>query len=537
VAVGGIFAVDLFVYSQAAVLNGFVPLSWEGRGIVNTCLLPLFLLGVKRRSEWQSELFVSREVVFYTASLIGVGGYLLSMGLVAYVIRTVGGAWSVLLELAFLLGALAVLLVILFSTKIRARLKVFLVKHFYRNKYDYRQEWLHLTQMLGRTADLAVMATNALAGLARILESSRAELWLEKEAGRYERFASLGSDNTSLESRETVQSIVAFLQFTGWVIDTDEYARAPDRYGTSFGHPSAQVLPAGSVIVPLDRQGHLQGFVILHKAARTLSLNFEDHDILKTAGRQVAVVLAQAIAQEKLAETRQFEVMSRLSAFLMHDLKNVVAQQELVLANAQRFRHRPEFIDDAFVTIRSGVERIKRVLEQLGSASRLERSSTRVDVSKVLMEVRSHCADREPVPEVVSEGTAAWVQIDRDELTNVLLHLVRNAQDATPANGNITLSLAVEGAQVIIVVADTGSGMDPTFVRDRLFRPFDSTKGAKGMGIGAYQARHVIRAARGELEVASEPGVGTSFRLRLPSAPGPQGNHSAVREVLDEQRQ
>ena len=88
------------------------------------------------------------------------------------------------------------------------------------------------------------------------------------------------------------------------------------------------MLPANSLVIPLDRQGYLQGFVVLGKPPGLRSLNFDDHDILKTAARQVAAVLGQAIAQEKLAETRQFEALNRLSAFLMHDLKNIVAQQE-----------------------------------------------------------------------------------------------------------------------------------------------------------------------------------------------------------------
>jgi putative PEP-CTERM system histidine kinase len=228
-------------------------------------------------------------------------------------------------------------------------------------------------------------------------------------------------------------------------------------------------------------------------------------------------VLGQALAQEKLAETRQFEALNRLSAFLMHDLKNIVAQQELVVANAQRFRHRADFIEDAFATIRGGTERIKKVLEQLAAASRRP-APGRVDVSKVLIEVRSQCSDRQPVPEIDLHAPAAWVRMDRDELVSAVLHLVRNAQDATPADGRVSIGLSNAGRELTITVADTGAGMDAAFLRDRLFRPFDSTKGETGMGIGAYQARHVVRQAGGELEVSSVVGRGTTFTLRLPSA-------------------
>jgi putative PEP-CTERM system histidine kinase len=231
----------------------------------------------------------------------------------------------------------------------------------------------------------------------------------------------------------------------------------------------------------------------------------------------VAAVLAQALVQEKLAETRQFEALNRLSAFLMHDLKNIVAQQELVVANAQRFRHRPEFIDDAFKTIRGNTDRIKKVLEQLSTASKTAASTGRVDVSKVLMEVRSQCADRKPVPEIDLQTQPVWVHMSRDQLVSVFFHLVRNAQDATSPDGRITISLRGGETAHVVTVADTGCGMDEAFVRDRLFRPFDSTKGEQGMGIGAYQARHFVHLAGGELDVTSQPGVGTTFSVRLPA--------------------
>ncbi|HEX6996386.1 MAG TPA: XrtA/PEP-CTERM system histidine kinase PrsK [Gammaproteobacteria bacterium] len=519
-AVAGIFVVDLFVYSQAAFLKELVLVPWEARGLVNAALVPPILLAVKRQPEWEQKLYVSRDVVFYTASLLGVAVYLVVMGIVVSMIRAFGGEWSLPFELAFLVAALAILAWGLFSTEIRMRARVFLVKHFYRNKYDYRYEWLRLTQSLGRSGDLPVLAHNALDGLARIVGSQQGELWLACEPHRYECMATLDR-RLSHEARfDCNHPIVLFLASKGWVIDSEEYAREPDRYHTAFGRPQDGLLPAGSIIVPLDCQGYLQGFVVIEKPRALKSLNFEDHDLLKTAGRQVAVVLAQALAQERLAETRQFEAMNKLSMFLMHDLKNIVAQQELVVANAQRFRHRPEFIEDAIETVRSGVERMKRVLDQLNSRVRSEAASGRADVSKILMEVRSHCADREPVPEIQVGGPPIWVRMDREKLYSILTHLVRNAQDATPADGRIVIDLQLVGEQLVVSVEDTGKGMDQSFIRNRLFRPFDTTKGTRGMGIGAYQVRDTVRAAGGDVEVFSEPGVGTRFCVRLPVARG-----------------
>lgn len=518
-AAGGVFVINLVVYSQATLVNGLSQLLWDTRGFANAALAPLAVVAIKQQFEWERELFVSRHVVLYTATLLGVGAYLLTMVLVALVLRAFGGEWSLLLQLTFFAAAIAALVFVLFSTSIKARFKVFLVKHFYRNKYDYRQEWMRLTQILGRTGDLKLLAMNALDGMSRIVGARTGDLWLAGESGGYEWVASLDDKRLSSEQRyDAGHPVVEFLQSNGWVIDSDEYEADPDRYGRCFGGPEDRLLPQSTLVVPLDQQGFLQGFVLLGKPAGLGALNFEDHDILKAAGRQIAVVLAQAVAQEKLTEVRQFEAMNKLSAFLMHDLKNVVAQQELVVANAQRFRDKPEFIDDAMTTIRSGVERMKKVLEQLRSATQAEGRQGRVDVSKIVMEVRSQCADREPVPQTELSGKAVFAAIDRDKLLNVLTHLVRNSQEATAADGSIRISLVNGDDRLSISVSDTGCGMDADFIRNRLFRPFDSTKGAKGMGIGAYQVRHIVHDAGGEIDVVSEPGAGTTFRLSLPVA-------------------
>jgi putative PEP-CTERM system histidine kinase len=523
---GGIFIIHLFIYSQAALLRGFVGLFWESRGLATAALAPLLVFAIKRQSEWERELFVSRQVAFYTASLLAVGAYFVGMGVVAYVIRALGGQWGLLLEFAFLIVAAGLLVIVLRSSLLQARLKVFLVKHFYRNKYDYRVEWLRLTDALGRAGGPRELAKSALGGLTSIVGAGRGDMWLMRDRDRYDWMVSLETNSVAKPSYSATDPLVRFLGTKGWVIDSQEYAMEPDLYGSAFGHPGNGVLPQGALVIPLDCQGKLLGFVILSRPEELGALNFEDHDILKTAGRQVAMVLAQALAQEQLLETRQFEAINKLSTFLMHDLKNVVAQQELVVANAQRFRDRPEFIDDMITTIRSGAERMRRVLDRLRGAVPEATSRHRTDVSKVIREVRSHCADRQPVPTMQLVDTPMYVDIERDKLNSVITHLIRNAQDATRAEGSIDLSLRFDGTDILITVADTGCGMDQMFIRDRLFRPFDSTKGAKGMGIGAYQVREIVRSAGGDIDVRSEVGVGTEFSVKLPAVV-PRGATSA----------
>jgi putative PEP-CTERM system histidine kinase len=516
-AVGGVMIVDLFVYSQAAVFGAAVTSVWIGRGLANLVLLPLIVVAAKRQSAWERDLYVSRDVVLHTASVLGVGSYLVLLGLAAYFVRAVGTEWSFAIELQFLIIAFGILLFVFYSEGIRRRVQILLVKHFYRNKYDYRREWLRLTASLTRSGEVNLLATSGLEALAQIVGARHGELWLAREPGRYEWMASIGGAPPSRRAFDAADPVVRFLVAKSWVIDSEEYAAAPDRYEMAFGAPAEALLPQQALIVPLECQGQLQGFVTLEKRDAESLLNFEDHDILKTAGKQVAIALAQAQALETLAETRQFEATNKMATFLMHDLKNILAQQQLLVSNAARFRHRPEFFDEAIATVRVGVERMRKVVDQIQRGAE-NSGATRADVSKVLMEVRSRCADRSPVPEVECRQVALSVRMPRDRLVSVLTHLIRNAQDATPPDRRIRVAAEQVGNDLVCTVADEGCGMDPAFVRDRLFRPFDSTKGAQGMGIGAYQARDFVRAAGGDIEVDSSPARGTTFRIRLPLA-------------------
>ncbi len=514
--IGILYAIDIFVFSQTLLFLRLNAASWLLRGLLNAIAAPLLLLAVKRQPDWGRDLFVSRHVVFYTTTLVAAGLYLLAMAAGGFLIAASGTTWGLQFQLIFLVAAVALLLFALFSVSLRRRLKVFIAKHFYSNRYDYRQEWLRLIETLAGHESGASLRERSVQALGAIIGSPRGELWLANRAGsNYEpygvwRVSAVG------EALPWDDPLPAFMRSTQWVVDTKEYLEEPEKYSNAFDSVLTRMaVPA--IFVPLVRDGSLAGIVRLERPAALGALGFEDHDLLKTAGQQVAVFLEQERAQDELSETRQFEAFSRLTAFLMHDLKNLIAQQELVVGNAKRFKHRPEFIEDAVRTIASSVQRMKQVLERLQSAGGRDRTSL-VRVEKVLQEVCAACGDREPVPVLGAVVGTGCVAMDRERLSMALTHAIRNSQDATPRNGRIELRLRVDGGSVGIEIEDTGSGMEPEFVRDLLFKPFHSTKGARGMGIGAYQIRETLRAAGGDVEVRSQVGRGTTLRIRLPSA-------------------
>jgi putative PEP-CTERM system histidine kinase len=248
-------------------------------------------------------------------------------------------------------------------------------------------------------------------------------------------------------------------------------------------------------------------------------MTYEDRDLLRTVGRHVATLLAQQTADRKLTESRQFDAFNRFAAFVMHDLKNSVAQLQLLVANAERHRRNPEFMDDAIETIGNTATRMTRLIEQLQSPDKLG-AMRPVRLLPLLQAIAARAATRPPglqcsLPQT-DANVALAVQADADRLGAVLDHVVRNAQDATGGSGSVALYFTTERGWARIGVQDNGPGMDMDFVRERLFRPFDSTKGSKGMGIGAYQTREYVRQLGGEVEVQSSPGAGTLFLIKLP---------------------
>ena len=247
-------------------------------------------------------------------------------------------------------------------------------------------------------------------------------------------------------------------------------------------------------------------------------LNYEDLDLLKTAGRQSASYMALWRTTEALSEARQFEAFNRLSAYVAHDLKNVSGQLSLMLANARKHRESPGFIDDALATVDNSVQRMNKMLVQL-KTDISEPSAIRTRAIK-FEEVAGRATlargGEKPVPTFHATDRDLWVRGDESRLHDVIEHLVRNAQDATPDDGEVHVRLSKLDGRAVLAVRDTGAGMDEAFIAERLFRPFDTTKGNAGMGVGAHQAREFVRSLGGRVRVKSEPGHGTEFLVELP---------------------
>jgi putative PEP-CTERM system histidine kinase len=511
---GGMFAYDLFLYSQAVLFKAIDSTTFIARGPVNLFFVPLIAVAARRNPTWDLKIFVSRQVVFYSTTLVAVGLYFLLMSAGGYLIVRYSGSWGGVARVVFFVGAGVVLATLLFSSMLRARAKVFLSKHFFHNKYDYRDEWLRLVATLAKFEDSSARQV-VIEAMAQVVDSPSGLLWVLDEQGNSYRLAASYKLDEQTPDIGIDDDVVAFIKREGWLIDLAEYSREPQRYKELQLPAWLSSMGLAWLLVPLMSGQKLLGLVLLNKAPGPPRLNYEDRDLLKTVGSHIAVHLAQEKSDNLLAEAQQFEAYNRLTAFLMHDLNNLIAQQSLIVSNAEKHKRNPDFVDDAIQTIANSVNRMKGVMAQLKrgeAASSAKKTAVKLIVSAAV----DRCAGKEPVPNLRIEAEDVELSANVEEFTMVLVHLIRNAQDAMPADGDIDVALEVDGANVLISIVDTGSGMSAHFIRDRLFRPFDSTKGVQGMGIGAYQAREFARKLGGELKVESEVGKGTMVTMILP---------------------
>ncbi len=514
---GGLFVYDFFLYANAMLVSQLDFDFWVSRGFINALVVPLIAISAARNRQWELDLFISRQVVFHSTAILGAGLYLLSMAAVGYYVREFGGAWGSALQAVFFFAALAFLFILLFSAQLRSRAKVFLAKHFYRNKYDYREEWLKFTRTLARAGDDPdAVCETVIRAICEIMDCRGGQLWLRGDGRQYLLRSSWNADIAGAPQLAEDAPLIRYFRERGWVINLDEYRRDSEIYDDVAIPAQLLEIDDAWLLVPLLLGERLTGFALLLHSNAGSNFGWEDSDLLKTVGRQTAGYIALLQTTEALAQARQFEAFNRLSAFVVHDLKNLVAQLSLVSANAERHRDNPEFIDDAFATVAHAVAKMNRLLAHLRQGH-LPVEGKYCNLEQLLRKLVADRASARPVPEFRFNGVDCVVQADGDRLGSVLDNLIQNAQEATPDSGQVVVTLGCDDGGAHITVADTGAGMDGVFVQERLFRPFDTTKGNAGMGIGAFECREFVHQLGGSLSVDSKPGQGTTFHIELPN--------------------
>ncbi len=513
IGAGLIFVYDFFIYSDALLLNRFDDKLFDSRGVVNALAVPLIAVAASRNRQWSVEIHVSRGAVFHTAAIIGSGAYLVAMALVGYYLRTRGGAWGVLFQTAFLSAAFVFMLLALFSEAVRARIRLFIAKNFFSYSYDYRLEWLRFLETI--SGGIGNLHDRAIRAMADVVDSASGAIWVRGVDDEAYYPAARWNFGGKLPFVGADTPLIAFLEQNNWIVDLNEYANRPDLYKELQLPRWLQELSKAWLVLPLRRRQRLEGFLVLGRPRASRRLDWEDFDLLKTMGQQVASYLAEEAALRALVDAQQLQQFNRRFAFVIHDIKNIASQLSLVLSNSERHGDNPEFQRDAMRTVRNAVQKMGGLLGQLKLDERAGASAVRpLALAPVIRDVARPWLNAAPPVTLKINDEHIEAMAEEERLSAVIGHLLQNAVEAVDADGVITLSLDLDGDTAVISVADNGPGMDAEFIRDELFRPLHTTK-RTGSGLGAYQTRELVREMGGRLDVISAPGAGTTVKVLL----------------------
>ena len=508
--VGLMFAWDFFVYSQMLLYVRIDETLLETGWIPNVAAAALIFASARRKPKWETRLKLSRKLVFHTFSMLVAGAYLILVSMVGYYVRHFGNQLWVVYEVLFLTAAGTLFLTTFFSGTFRARLRVFVSKHFFTHQFDYREEWLRFTSALTQADPEEHYFETGIRAMAGLLSSPGGQIWLSRENGDYE---CVGRWNmpANMKTISKDDPAIGFMEQTQWVIDLVEYRANPAAYCGLCPPEAIEHYDAG-IMAPLFIGGDLCGFLLLAKSMAKNKLNWETRDLIKTACHQMASYIAQKIASEKLLEAKQFESFSRMSAFIVHDLKNLIAQLSMVTENARIHKANPEFQQDAAETIENSVRKMHKMLVQLGKAGSGEERAGRVSVTEALKDAVESKAALKPRPTLSIESNLEIIA-DRERLSRIFGHVIQNACEATPYSGTVSIVAAkADPGEIVVRIRDTGKGMEEEFIKTRLFKPFDTTKRA-GMGVGAYECKEYVKDLGGRIEVDSFPEKGTEIRM------------------------
>ena len=267
------FGFDLFFYSDAMLFGRRDLDIWAARGIAHALVIPFLAVAAARNPAWTIEMHLSRGAVMRSTALLVSGLFLLAVAAAGYFVRFVGGEFGKVLQIEFLFATLLLFALAVFSGSFRSKLKVFVSKHFFSYRYDYREEWLRFTRTLSADRSPQGIQQRSINALADLVESPAGALWLRhgdqslRPAARW--------NMAPVNAVEPADGPLGkFLERTSWVIDLSEYRSAPERYPELVLPEWLLSLPGAWLVVPLPSHTGLVGFVVLVTARASIKVNW-----------------------------------------------------------------------------------------------------------------------------------------------------------------------------------------------------------------------------------------------------------------------
>jgi putative PEP-CTERM system histidine kinase len=479
----------------------------------------LLVRSLFRPGHFEVSVYPSHSVLYKSITVMLAGTYLVLVGLLANLASWAGGDGFFTIKAFLILVALVFLTLVLLSDRFRVHTKRFVSRHFQRPLYDYRRVWKTFTEGTARRVEQGELCGAISKLISEIFQALSVTVWLVDE--RREKLVFTASTSLSeakagylkLEAPDCQEVVSRFSKVPEPVdIDSSKEAWAsalrrlhPDEFRQ--GHRTC---------VPMIGGGELLGLIMVGDRVGGLPLSAQDLDLLKSVSDQAGAGILNIQLSQRLAQAKQLEAFQAMSAFFVHDLKNTASTLSLMLQNLPIHFNDPQFREDALRGISKTVDHINGLISRLSVLRRgLTVEPVLTDINEIVKEA-ARCLESGPGVELTKNlGALPPVPIDPSQMQNVITNLLLNARDAVEAGGRIQVETQQRNGSVVLSVADNGCGMSPEFVRGSLFRPFQTTK-KKGIGIGMFQCKMIVEAHRGRIEVDSEPGKGTTFRVVLP---------------------
>ncbi len=506
VALGSIAAYDVALIADAVLAHRVSPAFVTGRALATMLVAPLFAVSAARNRSWNVRLHVSRTAAFHSATLMGSGIFLLSLGSLAQLANARWAPrsdWTGLFTILLLFAGLLLIAVLLVSASTRHWLGRLVSEHFFTCRYDYRREWLRCLATLSQhdRSDLDALPRCAIRALADIVDSP-AGLLLSARPDQAGLAWAASWNLPPVAPLPPEHPLLAALSEGGCITLSPSLLAGSPLEGLRL-----------RFAVPLPgRDTGSAGCVLLAAPRGPFRLDNEVEALLGVLAQEVAARLAEQEALRAVMETRDLHDYGKRFAFVAHDIKNVAGQLRLLTANAEQHLADPEFQRDMLSTVDASVRKIANLLRRL---DKVEQDAAPAFVALLPRIRAAAAASRCAALQVEPAGPGDWrAAIGEAELDAVLTHLLDNAAAARPG-GVVRIGVAAAGERIAIEIGDDGPGMTAEFIRDSLFRPFRSNT-AGGSGIGAFQARELLRRSGGDLLVLSRPGVGTTMRMLLP---------------------
>ncbi len=501
IALGLFSAYDIALAANTELTGRLSLIMLEGRPVVVALLAPLLVVTGWRNRSWSTAIHVSRAVALHSATLILSGIFLLSLVVAGETLRALHAGWGSVAEISLVFAGLGVLGMFATTASIRSRLRALVIDHFFVHRFDYRAEWSKCLKVLSVSGVYSALHARVIRAVAEVVDSPGGILLLREPGESVFHWAGSLNLPAGTVPLPPEHPLIGRLE-AGDAIETGDLRED--------GYPEVWLA------VPLQQEEAMLGLVLLAPPRAAFRLDAEVFELLRIVGRSAASHVAEQQASQMLLQARQLQEYGKRFAFVAHDIKNVAGQLAMLLSNAEAHMQDPEFQRDVLVTVGASVQRIGALLKRLEAQPDTARHMLEPVARLEALVAAMRCLG--PVPITLEhDRLRGAVAMDPAAFDTAVTHLLTNAIEASTPAAEVVVRVRHGARRVTVEIVDHGSGMTESFIGTRLFTPFATSKRG-GSGIGAFQARELLRTAGGDLRAISEVGKGTMMQLVLPLA-------------------